>query len=464
MLQNLTPKGRHELKDLKSLLISGRVERADKPEREENQGAAFLFIPEYAGSRVTADLDEQSVKPSAVYRFPVDPAKANPRFLAQLLNSPYGKHIRASAAHGATIQRTSATALFSLELPIPDLATQDQIARIDSDIRLLQAAFSDMQDHIDQDWGALSDVAGKIDESKGVLDIDRRVAEWWRELPYPLATIYRRYQVSTDPKYRLDALLNFFEMAALYLATIGTSHVRALRADWQEMIVKWFHPVGAAGIERADFGFWIGLAGVSLKDMSRISSDKELRKKAIEIAGPELVQVASTIGPLGKATEVLDVARRYRNSRGHGGLMKDVDAVRADNELQQVIRDLYEITASSFRRFLLVKPGKAEVTDSGMTFEIDKLFGSDPTFEKEYVELDRPSKTNALAFWMIGARTVCRALPFFRLGAPQEPQETVFYVFNRVQNGEFRWISYQEAREQDFTAPDDELQALLSSG
>ena len=110
---------------------------------------------------------------------------------------------------------------------------------------------------------------------------------------------------------------------------------------------------------------------------------------------------------------------------------------------------------------MLVKPGKAEVTDSGMTFEIDKLFGSDPTFEKEYVELDRPSKTNALAFWMIGARTVCRALPFFRLGAPQE---TVFYVSNRVQNGEFRWISYQEAREQDFTAPDDELQALLSSG
>ena len=56
--------------------------------------------------------------------------------------------------------------------------------------------------------------------------------------------------------------------------------------------------------------------------------------------------------------------------------MKDINAVRADNELQQVIRYLYEITTSSFRRFLLVKPAKAEVTDSGMMFEIDKLFGS----------------------------------------------------------------------------------------
>jgi hypothetical protein len=144
--------------------------------------------------------------------------------------------------------------------------------------------------------------------------------------------------------------------------------------------------------------------------------------------------------------------------------MKDSDAARLDNELHQAIRDLYEITASSFRRSLLVKPGKAEVTDTGMTFDIDKLFGSDPTFETEQVELDRPIKTNALAFWMTGSRAICRALPFFRLGAPQEIQESIFYVFNRVEKGEFRWISYQEAREQDFTAPDEELLTLMSTG
>ena len=55
-------------------------------------------------------------------------------------------------------------------------------------------------------------------------------------------------------------------------------------------------------------------------------------------------------------------------------------------------------------------------------------------------ELDRPVKSNALAFWMNGARTMCRALPFFRLGAPQQPQETSFYVFNRVENGGLSWF------------------------
>src|SRR5206468_2086490 len=71
------------------------------------------------------------------------------------------------------------------------------------------------------------------------------------------------------------------------------------------------------------------------------------------------------------------------------------------------------------------------------------------TFETEIVELDRPAKTKSLAFWMRGSRTMCHALPFFRLGAPQQPQETSFYVFNRVEKGGFRWICYQEAREQE---------------
>ena len=146
--------------------------------------------------------------------------------------------------------------------------------------------------------------------------------------------------------------------------------------------------------------------------------------------------------------------------------MKASDAERLDTELQQLIRDLYEITASTLRRLQLVRPGMAEVTDTGMTFQIEKLAGSDPTFEVAQVELDRPAKSNALAFWMNGARTMCRAVPFFRLGAPQQPQETSFYVFNRVEKGGLRWISFQEAREQAFvdSDPDDELLEIISLG
>jgi hypothetical protein len=238
LLEKLKPRGQHTLLPLASLLVDANLERADKPIANTDTATAFLFVPEYAGSHVTADLEEQTVKPKAVYRLVIDSAKANPRFLARLLNSPYGRQLRADTARGATIQRLSAKSLLELELPIPDTATQGRIARIDGDIGLLQAALRDRQGALDHGWTELTAIAEKIEALKSVLDIERQIADWWRELPYPLATIYRRYQVSRNSKDRLETLLHFFEMAAIYLAAIGASHVKALRKNWEEVMAK----------------------------------------------------------------------------------------------------------------------------------------------------------------------------------------------------------------------------------
>ena len=163
-----------------------------------------------------------------------------------------------------------------------------------------------------------------------------------------------------------------------------------------------------------------------------------------------MLQTADAVGALARGFQPIDTVRRYRNSwKGHGGHIKASDAEKLDNDLHQSIRDLYEVAAPIFRRVLLVRPGKAEVADSGFKFELEKLVGSDPTFSREFVELDRPTKSNALAFWMSGSRTACKVLPFFRFGAPERIAKSSLYVFNRVADGQFRWVSYQETREQE---------------
>jgi len=453
-IKKLMPKGRHSSLPLRALLATETIKKADKPIEAAEVSAVFLYVPEYAGSAVTADLEETTVKPTAVYRLPIDPTKANPRFLARLLNSPFGRQIRQSIASGATIQRTRAADLMELSLPIPPLVIQEQIVRLGGDIGLLQATLLEMQQTLDNDWTVIADTTEKVDQLKSQLDIERRIAEWWRELPYPLATVYRRYQVSRDPKERLETLLHFFEIVAVFLATLGTSHVKVLRTDWEEVLGKWLHPKGGAGIDRSDFGFWIGLARASIKDASRISGDPELRESATMRAGPELVQLAGSIGGLGKTTEFLEVANLYRNNfKGHGGLLKASDAKQLDEKLQQPVRDLYEILAPFFRRFYLVRPGLAEGTDTGIKFETDMLIGSDPTFSKREIELDRMVKSNAMAFWSLGSRTMCRALPFFRLGAPQQPQETSVYVYNRVEKMAFAGFPIRRRANRSFLLP-----------
>ena len=462
LLNKLTPRGSRKVVELGSLTFGESILKADKPIPENSEATGFLYFPEYAGSRVTVDKDESTVKRRAVYRVPIDTSNANPRFLANLLNSSFGRELRASAAQGTTIRRIPKANLKDLRLPLPDRPTQDRIVRIGSDLSLLVAGFSQLQEKVDRDWTSLQEVTEQIDELKTVLDIEQRIKNWSRELPYPLAAIYRRYQVATEPKERLDRLLHFFEMAAIYLAALGASHVKALRRDWQEQLSKWFHPKGLVGIEQTTFGFWTTLARTSLKDLSRIGSTPELRDAAADKSGAELVEVASSLEPLRKTIAVLDEVRRHRNSwKGHGGYLKQSDAEQHDRELQQSIRDFYEATASVFRRHLLVRTGSVEVIDGVMTYQVDILAGSDPAFESGIAKLDHSVNSHTLAFWMKGASVMCQALPFFRLGVPQRPQETDFYVFNRVEPGGFRWISYHDAHEQEFVDADKELHDLI---
>ena len=254
-------------------------------------------------------------------------------------------------------------------------------------------------------------------------------------------------------------------MASIYFATVGVSYVTALRQDWKSILSKWLYPTNAAGIKRADFGFWIRLAGASLKEIKRISSDPSLRQTAIEIGGPDLVNAASNVGQLSKTIDLLQSACTYRNNwKGHGGHIKQSDAERLDGQLRELVRGLYEICGPLFRRFYLVRPGRAEGTDTGMNFEVERLSGSDPAFDKITIEVDGTFKSGALAFWMDGTRRFCKAVHFFRLGAPKEPEEKSVYVFSRVENGGFRWISYQEAREQEVIEPDADLRALIELG
>ena len=461
-LKKLTPRGQSEQVLFNRLILEEKIERADKITNDQSKATAHIYVPEYTKSIVTARLDEQTVKHSAVYRVPIDTTLVNPHFLAMLLNSRFGRELRLLSSKGTAIPRISITKLKNILLPLPPLHTQDKIAKTENDLSMLNSNFNEMKNTLQSDWTLLPEIFGKVGSLKAVLSIEQKIENWWRELPYPLATIYRLCQVSKEPKDQFDCLLNFFEMAAVYLAAIGTSHVKVLRRDYKDQFKNWFQPGDAAGIKRTNFGFWIRLAGASLKDLSRIASDDVLRLAAIDVAGPELVDVASDLGPLRKTASIFDAVRQIRNlHKGHGGHMKNSDAVRLNKELQSYIRKFYEATFSIFRRLLLVKPDHAETNDHSYTYKIEILVGSDPTFEQDGVELSQRTKSNSLAFWMKNSPVMCRSLPFFRLGVPQDPEDSSFYVFNRVENGEFRWISYHKAREQEYFSPEEELGSLI---
>lgn len=151
-LKKLTPRGRCEHILFNSLIPEEKIERADKITKDQSKATAHLYVPEYTKSIVTASLDEQTVKHSAVYRVPIDTTRANPYFLAMLLNSRFGRELRLLSSKATTIPRISIKELKNALLPLPPLQTQDNIAKTKNDLSILDSTFKDMQNTLQSDW------------------------------------------------------------------------------------------------------------------------------------------------------------------------------------------------------------------------------------------------------------------------------------------------------------------------
>jgi hypothetical protein len=82
-----------------------------------------------------------------------------------------------------------------------------------------------------------------------------------------------------------------------------------------------------------------------------------------------------------------------------------------------------------------VRPGRPEVRQSGLLYEVELLAGSDPTFEKKPVELDRQALSNTLAFWMKGSRVTHRSTKLLELQRPL-PADQIKIVASGERNDE----------------------------
>ena len=56
-----------------------------------------------------------------------------------------------------------------------------------------------------------------------------------------------------------------------------------------------------------------------------------------------------------------------------------------------------------------------------------------------------------------------RCFPTVRISASTIPVERCAYVLNRYEKQSFRWVSYQEAKEQVIIVDDPDLQSLVAS-
>jgi len=463
-IKKILPKGNFELKSLADLIDVSRIEKADKPSKAKQ---SCIYLPEYVASSAAASLEELTVKLKATYRLSIQENKISPKFLVWILNSEYGKLERKKAGTGTAIRRIRKADIPTLRVPVPPLKVQDKIAKIQSDINLLKTNLDDLQGDLKKNWNELESADLEVSKMLSVTDIEHQIENWWQELPYPLATVYRRYRNSSAPKEAYEALLHFFEVLAVFTAMIGTSYVRAIRADSKELLSKWLSPTDGATLQRTDFNFWIDVTAGSLKALNfSLTKNSSGNKKEIESAriksSPLLVSDAAYVAKLRGIRKPLLEAKIFRNSKSHGGLLKEGDAKRYLGELENVLRQTFSIMAPFFKQCSLIQVGKAAyLGQAGYDCDVLFLRSSDPQFEKSAINIKSLAPSNSLAFWMKGSEEICEAIPFIKLGSPQIEENNAVYVYNSLNEEGMKWISFDKTQKQEIIENEIAIQALL---
>lgn len=459
-IKKMLPKGEFRLIELSELISSEGIIKADKV--GETLGS-HIYLPEYIASKAAATLDELTVKSKSTYCVGIDATRANPRYIVQVLNSSFGKLERERISTGTTILRLNRKSIPSLRIALPDLPVQNRLVSVRSKINALKSSLDNIQSDLDADWKGLPDTEAVISEMYSAVDLGKKIDLWYRELPYPLATVYRRYKNSSSAIKQYEALLHFFEVLAVFTAMLGTSYAQKLHEESDELLLKWLKPSGGSTILKTDFNFWISVAAGSLKAVSSTLDNPVKLNTAKVTAGSSVVEGAKSVIALRGIRVFLEEAKEFRNSKSHGGLIKEQDAKARLAELENTLRETYAITAPFFRKCLLVQSGTADyLGEEGFDCRLQKLASSDPQFEEVVARLKTPARINSLGFWMVGSEAVCEAIPFVKLGSPKIDQDTAVYIYNSVNDEGMKWISFDHTQQQEIIENVPDLQRLFA--
>jgi hypothetical protein len=258
--------------------------------------------------------------------------------------------------------------------------------------------------------------------------------------------VLQRYTALRGPKERLEALLHFYEATGQFGCAVLLS---ILRTDPDLLESARSAIAGAAGpehdlLDRAEFGLWINLGRTLAKAIRRIKGQPELRPRLGEAAGSATELMERLAGK--RIWEVLDQARRVRNTRAHSGLINPDEEEGWIGSLEVLLSDAEQALASGFDDVDLARADQGRFTSGLHVYpRAERLRGPSNVFEEFELRARVPLESGHLVLVSRDAviSSVLMLVPLVRVGGTTRATRNACYFFNsRVDGGRFAYVSY----------------------
>lgn len=429
-----------------------------------------VFVPMIGQSDVVTSIDDLALKGQNYAQVVIDPSKSQATFIAQFLNSELGKKIREWGKFGTTIPKLNKQTLQTLQIFIPDLATQRRMlaieARLSSEENILLSLQNDLSELRRDLWRnprLAGDVSDRLDEFSIRIAGDLKeqasigLDQWFETIPFPIASILRAWQAtpSDDYKTKHEHLLHFFEATAEFISVIllsAFSGNESLFTPHKERLKETMAKQNLS-FQRATFGTWklvVEYLGKQTRMLLQESGKKPEDAKndrtiCASIFADSSLKLPSLLCSKDIAA-VLGATNKMRNDwSGHGGVVGQEEAKLRNEQLLGQVEKLRQAMSDVWDRSVIVTALHCRPRKGVFENEIAMLKGSNSEFLKESRAMATWLDVDSLYIINGDQGGALKLLPLVQVSASPGTAKNACYFFNRTEREGARFVSYHFA-------------------
>ena len=292
---------------------------------------------------------------------------------------------------------------------------------------------------------------------------EKGIVNWLETLPFPLASILRRYHADHDSRSKNDHLLFFFEAFAQFVTTVMFSALKNDEVLFEKQRTSWIKDKLADRLKMSSFGIW-GILGEQLAKITRRElSSKDSRDRCLRMYRVKRSDFLDTITNK-KIYEIISTTAGYRNNwKGHGGIVGEKEQKNRQTLLENELSKIREIISDCFEDSIFLRPKDNTYSKGVYNYVIMSLMGSHTTFKEEEIRTIIPLDISKNYILFEDNPEPLELIPFVKFMSTPESEETACYFYNRIEKNKIRWVSYHFEKESEIMSEDKALTAFISN-
>lgn len=416
----------------------GRIGEVYAPNKDNcfEKNANSVFVPKLGNSDAVMSEDEFHIKPQNYFQIIVDDNKILPRYLSFFLNTEEGLKLRQLHYKGTTIKAFNTKIIREMQIPCPNIDIQAEYLSTIDQLEMLRVEVETLKSRMQKTPASYKNIRK---EMKDINNHGDKFAQWIESLPYPIATILKRYSVTEDLARRQEMLFYFFEAYSIFESTILSAALNKDIIDCTSL-----NNVDPSYFEKASFGNWVRMdRALSNLYLAMLNGTDEILKKVplncFHTEDENLIKYLCNK----TVSNVLEQASEKRNLwKGHGGITNEASYKNHVDTLDSLMRKLQENIKDLYERICLIRPISLSFNNGQFTNKVEVLTGSNPIFTKADIVSIQPLDNSKLYMQILDTGEMLELPPYFILKNSPADAKNACYFYSRVEDGNTRYVSY----------------------